>query len=170
MCEGGGGCRVVLPPCCCGLGVISDVVPLVMVLLLLLLFPSHCRPIVSPWVLGRGFVGGFRQSPSANSTPNPPCEQLLAAVEVGAGLCSRLHPPCRRPLLLWLLVSLVCHGRRPVVLSLICDPPCIRHSSPVVVVVSTCDPPLLVTWHSTGVGRGLWGIARRRSVRCGPID
>jgi hypothetical protein len=37
-------------------------------------------------VLGRRFVGGFCRSSSAISTPNPPCEQSLAAVEVGAGV------------------------------------------------------------------------------------
>jgi hypothetical protein len=80
------GCVIVGP-------VVGDVVPPVMVSLSLSLwFPSRSRPVVSPWMLGRGFVGGFCQSPSANSTPNPPREQSLAVVEVGAGVLV-VRPP-----------------------------------------------------------------------------
>jgi hypothetical protein len=149
------GCVIVGP-------VVGDVVPPVMVSLSLSLwFPSRSCPVVSPWVLGRGFVGGFCRSPSANSTPNPPREQSLAAVEVGAGVgcwCSSSPFLCtREPPYEQVLVGMgrVCCSSRP---------PCPLPRSPD--VVRTCKPPH-EQW-LVGMGRvRCWGPpspARRRQV------
>ena len=88
------------------------------------------------WVLDHCFVGGFCRSHQPLAPSNPPCEQLLAAVEVGAGvrcwcslspfLCTH-EPPYEQVLI---SVGRVCRSSRP---------PCPLAHLPD--IVCTCKPP-----------------------------